>query len=198
MTSTAAGGGSNIQSAHSRVGVHRVNQRRLGISLDIEQAVPVLRRRLIRWWMSCRQRVPPRVLLPSLAAHAARLDFRRRSSRTPVTAATAADQATAGGGSDRTRRDAVSDRSVPTVDTTADGSSPRPSGSSTVTWPPYVGYPVLVSAFQRLAELGLPAAQDTGPVAPVPPSGALARAVRGMQDVDPGLAAFTEDQFAQR
>ncbi|MBF6167031.1 hypothetical protein IU486_20100 [Streptomyces gardneri] len=61
-----------------------------------------------------------------------------------------------------------------------------------------MGYPVLVSAFQRLAELGLPAAQDTGPVAPVPPSGALARAVRGMQDVDPGLAAFTEDQFAQR
>ncbi|WP_280239895.1 carboxymuconolactone decarboxylase family protein [Nocardia abscessus] len=63
---------------------------------------------------------------------------------------------------------------------------------------PYVGYPILVSAFQRLAELGLPAAQDTGPVAPVPPSGALARAVRDLQDVDPGLAAFTEDQFAQR
>ncbi|MFC5827283.1 carboxymuconolactone decarboxylase family protein [Nonomuraea insulae] len=63
---------------------------------------------------------------------------------------------------------------------------------------PYVGYPILVSAFQRLTELGLPEAQDTGPVTPVPLSGALARAVRDLEDVDSGLAAFTEDQLAQR
>ncbi|WP_040783605.1 carboxymuconolactone decarboxylase family protein [Nocardia pneumoniae] len=63
---------------------------------------------------------------------------------------------------------------------------------------PYVGYPIVVPAFQRLAELALPEAEDTDPVAPVPPDGALARAVRALQDVDPGLAAFTEDQFAQR
>ncbi|WP_454198642.1 carboxymuconolactone decarboxylase family protein [Nocardia sp. Marseille-Q1738] len=63
---------------------------------------------------------------------------------------------------------------------------------------PYVGYPILVPAFGRLTELGLPAAQDTDPITPIPPSGALARAVHDLQDVDPGLAAFTEDQFAQR
>ncbi|MGP3957049.1 carboxymuconolactone decarboxylase family protein [Nonomuraea sp. 3N208] len=63
---------------------------------------------------------------------------------------------------------------------------------------PYVGYPILVPAFQRLAELGLPPAQDTGPIKPVPLTGALARAIHGLEAVDPGLAAFTEDQLAQR
>ncbi|TQM32077.1 alkylhydroperoxidase/carboxymuconolactone decarboxylase family protein YurZ [Nocardia bhagyanarayanae] len=63
---------------------------------------------------------------------------------------------------------------------------------------PYVGYPILVPALQRLRELGLPEAQDVEPVEPVPLTGALARAVRVLEDVDPGLAAFTEDQLAQR
>ncbi|MBF6132081.1 carboxymuconolactone decarboxylase family protein [Nocardia otitidiscaviarum] len=63
---------------------------------------------------------------------------------------------------------------------------------------PYVGYPIVVSAFQRLTDLGLPAAKDTDPVAPAPPSDALARMVRDLERLDPGLAAFTEDQFAQR
>lgn len=63
---------------------------------------------------------------------------------------------------------------------------------------PYVGYPVVVSAFQRLRELGLPEAQDVDLVAPVPLTDALARTVRALEDVDPGLAAFTEDQLAQR
>jgi alkylhydroperoxidase/carboxymuconolactone decarboxylase family protein YurZ len=63
---------------------------------------------------------------------------------------------------------------------------------------PYVGYPVVVSAFQRLRELGLPEAQDADLVSPVPLTDALARAVRALEDVDPGLAAFTEDQLAQR
>ncbi|MEU2036257.1 carboxymuconolactone decarboxylase family protein [Nocardia amamiensis] len=63
---------------------------------------------------------------------------------------------------------------------------------------PYVGYPVVVSAFQRLRELGLPGPQDADPVAPVPLTDALVRAVRVLEDVDPGLAAFTEDQLAQR
>lgn len=63
---------------------------------------------------------------------------------------------------------------------------------------PYVGYPILVTAFQRLTELGLPAAQDTDPVKPVPLAGPLARAVHRLEEVDPGLAAFTEDQLAQR
>ncbi|MEV4065203.1 carboxymuconolactone decarboxylase family protein [Nonomuraea dietziae] len=63
---------------------------------------------------------------------------------------------------------------------------------------PYVGYPILVPAFQRLAELGLPEASDTEAVKPVPLTGPLARAVRDLEDVDPGLAAFTEDQLAQR
>lgn len=63
---------------------------------------------------------------------------------------------------------------------------------------PYVGYPILVTAFQRLAELGLPEAQDTDSVRPVPLTGALAGAVHGLEAVDGGLAAFTEDQLAQR
>ncbi|GAA0473225.1 hypothetical protein Aca07nite_85890 [Actinoplanes capillaceus] len=63
---------------------------------------------------------------------------------------------------------------------------------------PYTGYPVLVSAFERLAELGLPAARDGGPVAPAPPTGPLARLVHDLESVDRGLAVFTEDQFAQR
>ncbi|MET9341883.1 carboxymuconolactone decarboxylase family protein [Nonomuraea sp. NPDC003804] len=63
---------------------------------------------------------------------------------------------------------------------------------------PYVGYPILVTAFQRLAELGLPEALDADPVEPVPLHGALAHAVRDLERVDPGLAAFTEDQLAQR
>jgi alkylhydroperoxidase/carboxymuconolactone decarboxylase family protein YurZ len=63
---------------------------------------------------------------------------------------------------------------------------------------PYVGYPILVPAFQRLAELGLPEAQDDKPVEPTPLAGPLAQAVHALEDVDPGLAAFTEDQLAQR
>ncbi|GAA3045780.1 carboxymuconolactone decarboxylase family protein [Streptomyces roseofulvus] len=63
---------------------------------------------------------------------------------------------------------------------------------------PYVGYPVLVTAFQRLAELGLPAAEDDRAVEPKPLSGALARAVGDLERVDTGLATFTEDQLAQR
>ncbi|MBG0831515.1 carboxymuconolactone decarboxylase family protein [Planomonospora sp. ID67723] len=63
---------------------------------------------------------------------------------------------------------------------------------------PYVGYPILVTAFQRLTELGLPAAQDTDPIKPVPLAGPLIRAVHDLEEVDPGLAAFTEDQLAQR
>ena len=63
---------------------------------------------------------------------------------------------------------------------------------------PYVGYPILVPAFQRLTELGLPEARDTDPVEPAPLTGPLAQAVRGVAAVEPGLAAFTEDQLAQR
>ncbi|GAA2417290.1 carboxymuconolactone decarboxylase family protein [Nonomuraea africana] len=63
---------------------------------------------------------------------------------------------------------------------------------------PYVGYPIVVTAFQRLTELGLPRAQDDKPVEPAPLAGPLARAVHALEDVDPGLAAFTEDQLAQR
>ena len=63
---------------------------------------------------------------------------------------------------------------------------------------PYVGYPILVPAFRRLAELGLPEAQDTGPAAPVPLSGPLARAVADLAAVEPGLAAFSEEQLTQR
>ncbi|TDC84572.1 dehydrogenase [Micromonospora sp. KC606] len=63
---------------------------------------------------------------------------------------------------------------------------------------PYVGYPIVVTAFQRLTELGLPQAQDDKPVEPAPLTGPLGRAVRALEDVDSGLAAFTEDQLAQR
>lgn len=62
----------------------------------------------------------------------------------------------------------------------------------------YVGYPIVVTAFQRLAETGLPEARDGRPVEPAPLAGPLARAVHALEDVDPGLAAFTEDQLAQR
>ncbi|MEV4166716.1 carboxymuconolactone decarboxylase family protein [Nonomuraea dietziae] len=63
---------------------------------------------------------------------------------------------------------------------------------------PYVGYPILVTAFQRLTELGLAQAEDDQPVEPTPLTGPLARAVRTLEDIDPGLATFTEDQLAQR
>ncbi|GAA0954690.1 carboxymuconolactone decarboxylase family protein [Actinocorallia libanotica] len=63
---------------------------------------------------------------------------------------------------------------------------------------PYVGYPIVVPAFQRLAELGLPAAQDTDQVEPEPLTGPLARLIHTLEGADPGLAAFTEDQLAQR
>jgi alkylhydroperoxidase/carboxymuconolactone decarboxylase family protein YurZ len=63
---------------------------------------------------------------------------------------------------------------------------------------PYVGYPIVVTALQRLTELGLPQAQDGKPVEPTPLTGPLARAVRALENVDSGLAAFTEDQLAQR
>ncbi|MFG3437582.1 carboxymuconolactone decarboxylase family protein [Nonomuraea sp. NPDC047897] len=63
---------------------------------------------------------------------------------------------------------------------------------------PYVGYPILVTAFQRLTELGLADARDDQPVEPAPLTGPLARTVHALEDIDPGLAAFTEDQLAQR
>ncbi|MEV0611793.1 carboxymuconolactone decarboxylase family protein [Nonomuraea sp. NPDC050404] len=63
---------------------------------------------------------------------------------------------------------------------------------------PYVGYPVLVSAFQRLTELGLPPARDDKPVELTLLTGALAHAVRDLERTDPGLAVFTEEQLAQR
>ncbi|MEV0589270.1 carboxymuconolactone decarboxylase family protein [Nonomuraea sp. NPDC050310] len=63
---------------------------------------------------------------------------------------------------------------------------------------PYVGYPIVVTAFQRLGELGFPPAHDDKPVEPVPPAGPLARAVRVLEDLDPGLSTFIEDQLAQR
>jgi alkylhydroperoxidase/carboxymuconolactone decarboxylase family protein YurZ len=63
---------------------------------------------------------------------------------------------------------------------------------------PYVGYPIVVSAFQRLSELELPEAQDGGQVHLAPLDAALARAVRDVAKLDPGLAAFSEDQLAQR
>jgi alkylhydroperoxidase/carboxymuconolactone decarboxylase family protein YurZ len=63
---------------------------------------------------------------------------------------------------------------------------------------PYVGYPIVVTAFQRLTELGLPEARDTEPITPVPLSGPLDRAVRDLAAAAPGLAAFTEDQLTHR
>ncbi|WP_350275705.1 carboxymuconolactone decarboxylase family protein [Kribbella sp. HUAS MG21] len=63
---------------------------------------------------------------------------------------------------------------------------------------PYVGYPILVTAFQRLTDLGLPDAQDDAPVSPEPLTGALARIVGELTKVAPGLAAFTEEQLIQR
>lgn len=63
---------------------------------------------------------------------------------------------------------------------------------------PYVGYPIVVPAFQRLVELGLPEAQDTTPADPIPLTGALAQAVRELSSVDQGLAAFSEEQLSTR
>ncbi|MEV4492518.1 carboxymuconolactone decarboxylase family protein [Micromonospora coxensis] len=63
---------------------------------------------------------------------------------------------------------------------------------------PYAGYPILVSAFRRLTELGLPPAQDNAPLTPAPLTGALARFVHQLEELDSGLATFTEDQLAQR
>ncbi|QFY08866.1 dehydrogenase [Nonomuraea phyllanthi] len=63
---------------------------------------------------------------------------------------------------------------------------------------PYVGYPILVTAFQRLAELGLPEARDDKPVELTPLRGELARAVHDLAAVDQGLAEFSEEQLAQR
>ncbi|GAA2208399.1 carboxymuconolactone decarboxylase family protein [Nonomuraea monospora] len=63
---------------------------------------------------------------------------------------------------------------------------------------PYVGYPALIGAFQRLTDLGLPPARDDNPVEPALLTGALARAVRDLEKTDLGLAVFTEDQLAQR
>lgn len=61
---------------------------------------------------------------------------------------------------------------------------------------PYVGYPILVPAFQQLAELDVPVENDPAPVedAPLPPE--LAAFVASLPT--PGLAAFTEGQLAQR
>lgn len=68
---------------------------------------------------------------------------------------------------------------------------------------PYVGYPILVTAFQRLTELGLPEGQDPGtfspaPVTPEPLTGVLADAVQDLRTTDAGLAGFTEEQLVQR
>ncbi|BCJ74873.1 carboxymuconolactone decarboxylase [Catellatospora sp. IY07-71] len=63
---------------------------------------------------------------------------------------------------------------------------------------PYVGYPILVPAFQRLGELGLPPARDTEPVTAAVLDGALARTVGDLARIDRRLAAFTEEQLAQR
>ncbi|MBL0885063.1 carboxymuconolactone decarboxylase family protein [Myceligenerans indicum] len=63
---------------------------------------------------------------------------------------------------------------------------------------PYAGYPIVASAFQRLTELGLPGARDTEAAGPAGLRGGLARTVQDLREVDPGLAAFTEDQLAQR
>lgn len=60
---------------------------------------------------------------------------------------------------------------------------------------PYVGYPIVVTAFQRLAELGLPAAEDDD-AEPTPPAAPLARVVEGL-GATPGLAAFTGEQLAR-
>lgn len=63
---------------------------------------------------------------------------------------------------------------------------------------PYVGYPILVSAFQRLAELGLPEAKDTEPGERMSLSGPLAKAIGDLAAVAPGLAAFSAQQLIQR
>jgi alkylhydroperoxidase/carboxymuconolactone decarboxylase family protein YurZ len=63
---------------------------------------------------------------------------------------------------------------------------------------PYVGYPIVVSAFQRLTELGLAEARDSGPVRTAPLEAELVRAVQDVARLDPGLAAFSEEQLAQR
>jgi 4-carboxymuconolactone decarboxylase len=61
---------------------------------------------------------------------------------------------------------------------------------------PYVGYPVLVPAFQRLAELGVPAETDPVPVMEAPLPSELARYSEDLPVA--GLAEFTRAQFAQR
>lgn len=61
---------------------------------------------------------------------------------------------------------------------------------------PYVGYPILVPAFQQLAELGVPVEDDPAPLedGSLPPD--LAAFVSSL--TAPGLAAFTRGQLAQR
>jgi alkylhydroperoxidase/carboxymuconolactone decarboxylase family protein YurZ len=63
---------------------------------------------------------------------------------------------------------------------------------------PYVGYPIVVTAFQRLTELGLPAARDKGAPALGQLDRALADLVHELATTAPGLAGFTEHQLAQR
>lgn len=61
---------------------------------------------------------------------------------------------------------------------------------------PYVGYPILVPAFQRLTELSVPGEDDPAPLENAPLSPELAAFVRAIPT--PGLAAFTEEQLTQR
>ncbi|WP_406276222.1 carboxymuconolactone decarboxylase family protein [Nocardia sp. NBC_00881] len=63
---------------------------------------------------------------------------------------------------------------------------------------PYVGYPIVVTAFQRLTELGLPAVRDDQPPTPAPLDDTLNDIVRELRTIAPGLAAFTEAQLTQR
>ncbi|MER7500881.1 carboxymuconolactone decarboxylase family protein [Nonomuraea pusilla] len=63
---------------------------------------------------------------------------------------------------------------------------------------PYVGYPILVTAFQRLTELGLPEARDHQPLKAGALDGTLARVVQNLKAAAPGLADFSEQQLAQR
>ncbi|MEV0809702.1 carboxymuconolactone decarboxylase family protein [Micromonospora sp. NPDC050200] len=63
---------------------------------------------------------------------------------------------------------------------------------------PYVGYPILVTAFQRLTELGLPEARDHQPLKVGALDGTLAGIVQSLKAAAPGLADFSEQQLAQR
>lgn len=61
---------------------------------------------------------------------------------------------------------------------------------------PYVGYPILVPAFQQLAELEVPVEDDPPPADNAALDGELAQFAKDIPTS--GLAAFTQEQFAQR